>query len=697
METTSLSTALDKFRGEESEQVPRLSPEEVQTLSSYLREKADASGLSAEEQAMLKRIRAAISAANAGGGEGHFQRTNNTLRTAIDLFLIKDFPNAKDGDLKVLQDTQAKLRQMSDGATPPPNQVRLLQLIDRCLENYAAWRATQSDEGAVSSVEAPVAPAAPTPKPPASLPEESSGAITLDGASLLTMAGPREPVSEIEGIPHTAFMRRIEHRGNLTLEGDCEEGLLIRVHDGSVRVKGAVSGVIVADRDIVVSDNLQGGWLLSHGGSVTVQRVLSNSRVIAPGGNISAAALEHAALVYCGHRGAIAGDSIGTTVFAGALTVGKTVRHCSIQVLNRFEAEAMESTIREPSNVNFCAAFFCDDYGRAGIETVEAGLRHWARSHVRRRVVPALVAFYGKERLNVGRARVFVLRAGKQGGATARTLRSGHATYATLDLIVTLSEAIKDMFALGERLGETMLATFIRGVLEEATGFVNIILKEIVSMSKEYVTDVSKLDAPCRQVLNLAKKLPEGLRLKTGVPKLLYDFDIRIDEWRQAAEKGRMYSTESLAQVAEVLGEAVFAVTECATLEALGERLEEQGGEVGGRGPELSVLKTKSVDYGALASHWQANAVEDEQAYARGLALVTKESEMVLAGAGERGMQVRHMAKDIPIRTLQICQKISGRNGTAAVLSVEREDFSLTCENHRLYGDAIGGEPTDAF
>ena len=694
METSPLSTALDKFKGEESERVPRLTPEEVKALTIYLNDETEGAGRSEAEQALRERIRSAIDAASGEGGGASFHRTNNALRTAIDLFLIKDFPNAKEGDLKVLQDTQAKLRQMEGGEAPSPNQVRLLQLIDRCLENHADWLQTQSAEvGQPSEGESAETSA----HAPSSLPQESSGTVTLDAASLLTMAGPREPLTDIEDIPHTAFVRRIEHRGDLSVVGDCEEGLFIRVHEGCVRIKGAVSCIIVADGDIAVSNNLQGGWLLSRRGSVSVARVLSNSRLIAPGANITAAALEHAALVYCGGTASIAGDVIGTTIYANSLVVGETVRHSAIQILERLEARAMESSPREPTTVSFCAALLCDDYGRAGIEKVEPGLRQLARSHVRRRVVPALATFYREERLNVCRARVFVLRAGKEGAATARTLRSGHATYATLDFIVTLSEAIKDMFALGERLGSELLATLVKGVLEEATGFVNTILKETVSMSKEYVADVSLLDAPCRQVLNLAKKLPEGLRAKTGVPKLLYDFDIRIDEWRQAAEKGRMHSTESLPRVAEVLGEAVFAVTECATLEALAARLESQPGEVGGRGPELSLLKAKSVEYGNLESHWEAIAMEDEQAYESALAQVTSETELVLAPEENQGMEVAKMTRDIPIRTLQVCQKISGRNGTAAVLSVDQEKFSLTCENHRLYGDAIGGEPTDAY
>lgn len=694
METSPLSTALDKFNGGESERVPSLTSDEVQALKTYLKDKGDAPSHPPSEQSLMGRIRAAVEAANGDGGKSSFHRTNNALRTAIDLFLVKDFPNAKEGDLRILQETQIKLRQMGDGAEPSPNQVRLLQLIERCLENYSEW------SGAQATAESPASAAAEPSQervstPP--LPAESSGAITLDAASLNTMAGPREPLNEIEEVPHTAFVRRIEHRGDLSVVGDCEEGLFIRVHDGGVRVKGAVSCIIVADGDIVVSGNLQGGWLLSRRGSISVARVLSNSRLIAPVANVSAAALEHPALLYCGGTASVTGDVLGTTVYAGSLLVGETVRHSAIQLLDRLEAHTMESSPREPTTVNFCAALLSDDYGRAAIENVEPALRHLARAHVRRRVVPALVAFYREERLNICRTRLFVLRVGREGVSTARALRDGHAVYATLELIVTLSEAIKDMFALGERLGDELLSTLIKGVLDEATGFVNTILKETVSMSQEYVADVSMLDAPCRQVLNLGKKLPDGLRLKTGVPKLLYDFDIRLDEWRKAAEKGRMHSTESLSRVADVLGETVFAVTECATLEALAGRLEAQAGEGGMRGPELSVLKTKSTEYGAHESHWEAIAAAEAGTYASTLEQVTRATEMVLASEGERGMVVGKMARDIPVRTLQICRKISGRNGTAAVLSVEKENFTLTCTHHRLYGDAIGGEPTDAF
>jgi hypothetical protein len=71
-----------------------------------------------------------------------------------------------------------------------------------------------------------------------------------------------------------------EIKGETELTGDVPGDVLVVISGGGIKIVGFVFGHVVADGDVVVEGNLQGGMLVSNEGDVSVDRVLPGSTVV---------------------------------------------------------------------------------------------------------------------------------------------------------------------------------------------------------------------------------------------------------------------------------------------------------------------------------------------------------------------------------------------------------------------------------
>lgn len=694
MESTVLSTALDKLKNLGPGEEPALQEDEVRALTSYLSETASAATVTASEQVLCRQIRSVLQAratrAHSGGPpqqqKPEYERSNNALRAAIDLFLVCDFASVRNGDLRILRDTEAQLQAMARREGPSPNQVRLAKLISRCLANYNAWVANQP-----SGPAAPVSPTpegesmAPAPDAPPSAPDAGDAPTTWTRDDLLAALSERELLEEIEGVATRAHVRAASVTGDLIVDADCPEDIYLHVEAGGVTIRGAVSGFILADGDINVTGNITGGWLFSRHGNIRASRSLAAANLIAPRGTIGLDAYENSQLIFSGGACHVAGDGFGATVHADDLIVDGTLQRSSVYVRGKLEAGSVEVSSGDRASFHFRVAQSCLDYGAPLPEAAFAGIRNVARLNCRAHVTPAWLTFLASERLNLCRARLYILRADTDGERVARDLRRGHGIYAALQFLVEAGESLKVSYAMGECLEPDLARVSVTGALEEAGAFIGLMSKEAAAMVKEYVGNVEAIESACRHINSFSKKLKEAMRADTGLDKLLPEFDARLDEWRRMSEEARVRYGGTLTAVKDVLGESVFDTQDAEKLAALCERLETQVPESRTRSPEMRVLKQRIVEYSDLESQWRTNAASTQAEYDAALTVATESAALKLARRTNRYVEVRQMGGAISITSIGVNEKRHGRDGSTSVLSTAKAPYRLRCENLRLY------------
>jgi len=693
VETTVLSTALDKLKGLAPDVCPSLSEEEARALSGYLSKTASAEEVTDAEQLLCRRIREVLQARaaqahlNVPPASAQHERTNNALRAAIDLFLARDFAHVQDRDVKLLREADAALQKMAVSAEPSANQIRLAALLSKCLSNYSAWVTDQPRIPAGARVPPAESVAGGGESSHGAAPE-SNGTATWNEDDLRAAAGQMEQLESIEEVPLSRRVRRAVHEGDLVLAADCPDDILLVVQGGCLTVTGSLSGVAVADGDIKVAGNVQGGWAFARRGKIAAGRVLSTSSLIAPRGDLALSSVENAALLYCGGNCRIAENAFGMTVYANDLLVVGTVRNARIWVRGRAEAGAVEMSPRDETAIRFRAAQSCFDYGRPIPETSASGLRQLARLYFRCHTTAALIRFFESERLSLCRARLLALRANTDVSPVLRAFRGGHAVYAGLQYIIEICESLKEAIALGESLGGDYTAQLLRPVLEEAAAAVAAIARETAGMGKEYVPNPDLLDSPCRHINSFCKKLKEAQRAGAGLDKLFHDMDLRLDEWRETAARERVAYSGSLPAIVEVLGERTFELTDCDQLNGLSARLEGQVPEARLRGVELRIVKEKISQYGSAGAQWRETAETLRLEYTAAVTEAAAAMDLVLARRGDRGLRAGEMAYGVPVRTLDVAGHGAEREGTPALLTEALAPYELRCEHLRLYRTA---------
>jgi hypothetical protein len=151
VENPFLNTALEKLRGAGQGEmgVPALDSDETKALTEYLNLLSGKAEKSEPEQLLCRHIREvlqqkAIRDRGTAAEEPAYVRTNFALRTAIDRFLRQEYARITAADESLLREVQDRLRRMAEEAAPSPNEIRLAELVGRCLGEFDAWKRTST-------------------------------------------------------------------------------------------------------------------------------------------------------------------------------------------------------------------------------------------------------------------------------------------------------------------------------------------------------------------------------------------------------------------------------------------------------------------------------------------------------------------------------------------------------------------------
>lgn len=682
-----LKSALEKIQGGEGRAVALLSDGEAQALSNYVGEKSAAPGLTEAEHLQCRHIRIVLQerAARLGQPEktGTFQRTNLTLRAAIDLFLARDYAAVLSRDVAMLSDTKSKLEAMVATGDSSPNHVRLSTLIGECLAAYSDWQLQQP-----AAADTPSSTPTPAPQP-------APDAAAEDPKSLLARAGAREAIEELEGIPLATSVRTLVHEGNLDLRCDLAQEFLIDVKGGSLVVHGGLFGVVVSDGDITVQGSVQGGWIYTRNGNIRAERILAGSVLIAPNGNVAAGAVEKPKLVYCGQDFSSEQGVRGGVYFARNFTAVEGIRNARIHLRGSLAARAIEVDPQDDqAMVQFRLAQTCQDFGRPLPDTVATAVRNFGRLWYRRRVAAAMSAYLESDLLAMQRFRLFALQAGGVEPGVIAPIREAQAERVILTFLLELGEGLKELMVLSENIGKHGGALIAAGV-EESTAALAIAAKEIKALSKGFIRDKDFIESPCRHIASFAKKLKENSRQTQGADKLVFDFDFRMDEWRAQVLKSADELEKHDQAMAQRLGPTLWEITDSAKLTPVLARMF-KATEDAGKLPRLMQAKEMAAIREHAAHHlsnrdtWRQNAEALVLEFDQALQALGESFCLKVTDGEARQIRAATLGKGVRIQTMASVARTSGEGGSMLLVTEGGSESPtvIGMRNLRLYPES---------
>jgi hypothetical protein len=667
-----------------------LSDEEAQALARFAGERVANLGLTEADHFQCRQIRIVLQerAARLGQPEkaSAFQRTNLTLRAAIDLFLARDYASVLNRDVTMLRDTKSKLEAMVATGDSSPNHVRLSTLIGECLAAYAAW---QSQSPAATETPPLSAPSAPDGSAP--------NAASVDPRALLASAGAREAIEELERIPLTTNVRTLIHEGDLDLPCELSDEYLIDVRGGALVVRGGLFGVVVADGDITVHGSVQGGWLYSRNGSIRAERILAGSVLIAPEGGISTGAVESPKLVYCGLDFASDQGLRGGVYFVRNCTVAEGVRNARIHLRGNLHARTIEADGQDDSAaIHFRLAQTCQDFGRPLPDTITTPIRNLGRLWYRRRATAALYAYLESDLLAMQRFRLFALQVGVVDPSVFVPIREAQAEHAILSFLLELGEGLKELMALGENMGKSGGALIAAGV-EESVAALAIATKEIKALGKGYIRDKDFIESPCRHIASFAKKLKESSRQPLAADKLVFDFDFRMDEWRAQALKSAGELEHHHQTMAQKLGSALWEITDCAKLTPVLARMFKTAEEAGKvprlmQAKEMAAIREHAAHHLANRDTWRQNAEALAREFDQALQALGESFCLKVADGEVREIRADTIGKGLRIQTLASVARTNGESGSMLLVTEEgaARPGVIRIRNLRIYPERDG-------
>lgn len=349
-----------------------ISEEEAGMLHAFRTLRRRSGELSDREQALLNRVDDVLREWRppAAVEDGAHRRHQHLLRTAIDKAQQANWASLHADEVELMRSTHIMLSNVS---APNKANQRLLALLDDLLRRLDVYEESlkRTPESCVNTVVSrgfgdacavliPEGP--PTPRPDAN---------TLEATAFFQRVTPGS-VGFVGGCPVSLTVRTFEVNGPVRIEGDIPSDVLLRVKDGALTVNGFVAGHVVADGDIVVRGNVQGGWVIATRGSVSLNRALLGSRIIAEGGAVWCGGVEAAACVF-GWNGVAIQESVlssfvgGRCVWVGEKIVGTTIEACGPVLV-----DAIEGANLGASTVCLVREISSDVYGRHVSDEVRA-------------------------------------------------------------------------------------------------------------------------------------------------------------------------------------------------------------------------------------------------------------------------------------------------------------------------------------
>ncbi|MFP6582232.1 MAG: FapA family protein [Candidatus Hydrogenedentota bacterium] len=342
-------------------------------LRAFVRARGTRDDISAGESALHRKIGGLLSTWEASGPEvrstppmpGKEKRTQLMLRGAIDKVLNEQFSEVTEEEVKLLHATYDVFSKRCDN--DPDSNPRLVGMLKSTLDTLAAnedklqignddtsvFDTTSATNGAATSV--PIA-----------------NTIMADDAFTNIQ---RSSITVIDEVNIDLNVRIFEYTGGTSISGDVPSDVLVKVIDGGIVVSGFVAGYLVADGDIEIGGNIQGGGAISNSGSITLEHSLMGAALVAKRGSITCNHLESPERVFAWETLKVNGPCMDATITAGAIQIAGSVTAANLNSCGHITCEGLSVSSRSATVVYLADHIKCDAYSRGMADELDNSYR----------------------------------------------------------------------------------------------------------------------------------------------------------------------------------------------------------------------------------------------------------------------------------------------------------------------------------
>jgi len=561
-----LVRTLDKVRALRPDELCTLTVEEADMLHAYLQVHERRSNLSPQERAFLDHLRSVLAAWHVLAASppqwprpsGPKERTQWVLRTAVDKLLNRAYDKLGSGEVQLARTTLDTLSQLE---TPNTDQERLTWILQEALDNYDLYLQTRppdilspidmgvTDAETAAPVETADVETATGPDAAGGVPEQGEGPHVVSAASYEGVE--RKVYQTLPGIPVNITARGLEFRGDVTVEGDIPEDVLVLVRQGGIVVRGYVFGYVVADRDITVHGNVQGAWLVSSAGNVVVERVFPGARITAQRGSISCNGCESPERLFAGDTLTVHGNVTGGKLLARDMEIRGTVTGAELHTAGRLRAQRFDTDPRRGTIVCLRALLTSQDYGVPLGESTTAMKRAMAKHAYQAAVAWRAITHLQQDISNCRRAMLYYLLAGSDSNVAIRHLRVLQTQSVFLDRIVTMGVSLSRFLHAARETGGSVAAREIEDLAEENLKVLRALSKDIKALPEEYgATMREPLIQTARRLGTISKRIVASAKAESDVSAHLESLDRQLEKWRTSY----VACGEKIASLVEELG-----------------------------------------------------------------------------------------------------------------------------------------------
>jgi hypothetical protein len=399
------------------------------------------------------------------------QRTQLVLRAAIDKVLQDDFSSLSLDDAALLRGTYASLSARSSSESNNRLQsllVKVIQRLDEVQPESAGTSTIFDDDDLVA--------------------EKSQGIVYTNQINTETDFGDisKTPYKILEGIEVNINVRKFEYEGNTLIAGDVPKDVLIKITGGSLQINGFVTGNVIADEDIHIDGNIQGGIAISLKGSIRLDRCLMGTRLIALKGKIYCTHLEAPETAFAWDTLQVDGAVLSGQVFGGKIEVNGKAVSTDFYSSGQINVSRVETGTRGPCGIFLNSLLTCEDYGRFMDKSFEEKQTRVSELVQQTLLAEQLDRYTHTMIHNSYRTALFYLLGGVDNANSAMDLQGMQMKMAYFEQIVALSESITGYIRNELEIGETINVENFHDFMGETQDTFKLILSDIESLPEEF-------------------------------------------------------------------------------------------------------------------------------------------------------------------------------------------------------------------
>ena len=504
--------------------------EGASVLEAFVHARSKQSNLSPAERALHQKINTVLRLWNhsksapqkRNDSNGSEKRHQLILRAAIDKVKNEQFSEVTEEDIKLLHATKDLLLQRSEknGHSNP----HLCDLITKTIASLDANKndIAQVENNSVFDTTNPTENMKSTAK-------VENNLMADDAFEDIKVTS----LNIVEDVTLNVTARIFEYTGETVISGDIPKDVMVKVANGGITVNGFVTGYLIADKDITVHGNIQGGAAISNTGSITLERSLLNTTLIAKSGDITCEHIEAPETCFTWGTLTVNGPCMGGDITAGHIDIKSKAMAGTFQSCGHVKVGSLETSRRAPTVVFLSNTIDCKAYNREMSPKMMALMREVNANSKEIKVAEEKDSFTYHMIHTAYRTALFYLFGGVESAATAIDLQ-GHQTKALyLSRLIGFAEEYEKFYTEAYEHRDDFNKDTIDDFVKSANEAFTLIKEDIAGIPEDFgSTHRQFLQERSTEYTFMSQKLKREFEVDDDSTFLKNDFVKFINQWR---------------------------------------------------------------------------------------------------------------------------------------------------------------------